>query len=395
MRIAIVAGEASGDILGAGLIEALKLRVPDVEVFGVSGPRMDAAGCESLASIDVLSVMGLVEVLKEVPRLIRFRKSLIEQIVQRQPDVVIGIDAPDFNLGLERRLRDRGIKTVHYVSPSVWAWRQGRVKGIARSVNLMLTLFPFEAAFYRDSGIPVRFVGHPLADAIQADPDRVAARERLGMDGGGRVLALLPGSRGSEIDRLAPAFLAAATTLCRRHPDLRCVLPAANPKARARLDELTRGFDLPLTVVDGESQTAMAAADVVMIASGTATLETLLPQSDFLTLHCPATPETTDLMTARTLAMLPDGAVLVNAARGALVDEAALIAALDAGKLAAAGLDCFKTEPGGNPAFSGYDNIFMLPHIGSATKQTRDAMGYRALDNLDAFFAGGEPRDLV
>jgi len=278
MRIAIVAGEASGDILGAGLIEALKLRVPDVEVFGVSGPRMDAAGCESLASIDVLSVMGLVEVLKEVPRLIRFRKSLIEQIVQRQPDVVIGIDAPDFNLGLERRLRDRGIKTVHYVSPSVWAWRQGRVKGIARSVNLMLTLFPFEAAFYRDSGIPVRFVGHPLADAIQADPDRVAARERLGMDGGGRVLALLPGSRGSEIDRLAPAFLAAATTLCRRHPDLRCVLPAANPKARARLDELTRGFDLPLTVVDGESQTAMAAADVVMIASGTATLETLLVQ---------------------------------------------------------------------------------------------------------------------
>lgn len=278
MRIAIVAGEASGDILGAGLIEALKRRVPDVEIFGVTGPRMDAAGCESLASIDVLSVMGLVEVLKEVPRLIRFRKSLIEQIVQRQPDVVIGIDAPDFNLGLERRLRDRGIKTVHYVSPSVWAWRQGRVKGIARSVDLMLTLFPFEAAFYRDSGIPVRFVGHPLADAIQADPDRTAARARLGMEGAGRVLALLPGSRGSEIDRLAPAFLAAATTLCKRHPDLRCVLPAANPKARARLDELTRGFDLPLTIVDGESQTAMAAADVVMIASGTATLETLLVQ---------------------------------------------------------------------------------------------------------------------
>ncbi len=278
MRIAIVAGEASGDILGAGLIEALKRRVPDVEVFGVTGPRMDAAGCESLASIDVLSVMGLVEVLKEVPRLMRFRKTLIEQIIQRQPDVVIGIDAPDFNLGLERRLRERGIKTVHYVSPSVWAWRQGRVKGIARSVDLMLTLFPFEAAFYRDSGIPVRFVGHPLADAIQADPDRTAARARLGMEGAGRVLALLPGSRGSEIDRLAPAFLAAATTLCKRHPDLRCVLPAANPKARARLDELTRGFDLPLTVVDGESQTAMAAADVVMIASGTATLETLLVQ---------------------------------------------------------------------------------------------------------------------
>jgi len=278
MRIAIVAGEASGDILGAGLIEALKRRVPDVEVFGVTGPRMDAAGCESLASIDVLSVMGLVEVLKEVPRLMRFRKTLIEQIIQRQPDVVIGIDAPDFNLGLERRLRERGIKTVHYVSPSVWAWRQGRVKGIARSVDLMLTLFPFEAAFYRDSGIPVRFVGHPLADAIQADPDRTAARARLGMEGAGRVLALLPGSRGSEIDRLAPAFLAAATTLCKRHPDLRCVLPAANPKARARLDELTRGFDLPLTIVDGESQTAMAAADVVMIASGTATLETLLVQ---------------------------------------------------------------------------------------------------------------------
>ncbi|WP_348675822.1 lipid-A-disaccharide synthase [uncultured Abyssibacter sp.] len=278
MRIAIVAGEASGDILGAGLIEALKRRVPDVEVFGVTGPRMDAAGCESLASIDVLSVMGLVEVLKEVPRLMRFRKTLIEQIIQRQPDVVIGIDAPDFNLGLERRLRARGIKTVHYVSPSVWAWRQGRVKGIARSVDLMLTLFLFEAAFYRDSGIPVRFVGHPLADAIQADPDRTAARARLGMEGAGRVLALLPGSRGSEIDRLAPAFLAAATTLCKRHPDLRCVLPAANPKARARLDELTRGFDLPLTVVDGESQTAMAAADVVMIASGTATLETLLVQ---------------------------------------------------------------------------------------------------------------------
>lgn len=276
MRIAIIAGEASGDILGAGLITALKQRVPNLEAFGVSGPRMEAAGCESLASIDVLSVMGLVEVLKEVPRLFRFRKQLIRQIVARKPDVVVGIDAPDFNLGLERRLRARGIKTVHYVSPSVWAWRQGRVKSIARSVDLMLTLFPFEAAFYEDSGIPVRFVGHPLADAIKADPDRREARVALGLAPNKPVIALLPGSRGSEIDRLAPVFLAAATRLQIAFPTLQCVMPAANVKAGQRLDQLSGGFPGSLTIVDGQSQTAMAAADAVMIASGTATLETLL-----------------------------------------------------------------------------------------------------------------------
>ncbi|WP_370300068.1 lipid-A-disaccharide synthase [Abyssibacter sp.] len=276
MRIAIIAGEASGDILGAGLITALKQRVPNLEAFGVSGPRMEAAGCESLASIDVLSVMGLVEVLKEVPRLFRFRKQLIRQIVARKPDVVVGIDAPDFNLGLERRLRARGIKTVHYVSPSVWAWRQGRVKGIANSVDLMLTLLPFEAEFYRDSGVPVRFVGHPLADAIPEDPDPLEARAVLGLPASGRVLALLPGSRGSEIERLGLPFLDAAERLCAGIPDLHCVLPAANDKARTRIEALLEGRNLPLTVVDGQAQTAMAASDVVLIASGTATLETLL-----------------------------------------------------------------------------------------------------------------------
>ncbi len=278
MRIAIIAGEASGDILGAGLVQALSCRVPDLQAFGVTGPRMTAAGCESLADIETLSVMGLVEVLKEVPRLVKFRRRLIEQILARKPDVVVGIDAPDFNLGLEKRLRARGIPTVHYVSPSVWAWRQGRVKHIAESVDLMLTLFPFEAAFYRDSGIPVRFVGHPLADQIAADPDPAAARQSLGLPDQGPVLALLPGSRGSEIDRLAPLFLQAAERLTHDMPGLHCILPAANAKARERLDALVAGSPLALTVVDGQSQAAMAAADAVLIASGTATLETLLVQ---------------------------------------------------------------------------------------------------------------------
>lgn len=278
MRIAIIAGEASGDILGAGLVEALTRRVPDLKAFGVTGPRMEAAGCESLAGIETLSVMGLVEVLKEVPRLLKFRRTLIDQILERKPDVVVGIDAPDFNLGVEKRLRARGIRTVHYVSPSVWAWRQGRVKGIAESVDLMLTLFPFEAAFYRDSGVPVRFVGHPLADQIQADPDALSARRQLGLEEAGRVLALLPGSRGSEIERLAPVFIQTAERLVKDMPDLHCVIPAANAAARARLDALAQQARVPLTIVDGQSQVAMAAANAVLIASGTATLETLLVQ---------------------------------------------------------------------------------------------------------------------
>lgn len=276
MKLAIVAGEASGDTLGAGLITALRQRVDHLEVIGVCGPEMRAAGARAIDDIESLSVMGLVEVLREVPRLVRLRARLVREIAAFDPDVVVGIDAPDFNLGLERRLKARGLRTLHYVSPSVWAWRRGRIKTIAASVHGMLTLFPFEADFYRESGVPVRFVGHPLADAIAPNPDRGEARRALGLPEAGRVLALLPGSRGSEIERLAPRFLDAAQRLCREMPDLHCVIPAAHARARSAIEPFVAARDLPVTVVDGQAQTAMAACDAMLIASGTATLEALL-----------------------------------------------------------------------------------------------------------------------
>lgn len=276
LRVALVAGEASGDILGAGLMQALRGRHPDVEFIGVGGPRMESLGLQSLFPMERLSVMGLVEVLGRLGELLKRRRHLTRTLIASQPDVFIGIDAPDFNLGLELKLRRAGIKTVHYVSPSVWAWRQKRVLKIREACDLMLTLFPFEARFYEEQRVPVCFVGHPLADTIDLHNDRGQARERLGLLGDGPVVALMPGSRGGEVARLGEVFLDAAVQLRALRPGVRFVLPCASAPRREQVEAMLAGRDLPLTLLDGQSHEALAACDAVLIASGTATLEALL-----------------------------------------------------------------------------------------------------------------------
>lgn len=276
MRVALVAGEASGDILGAGLMQALKTQHPAIEFIGVGGPLMQAQGLSSYFPMERLSVMGLVEVLGRLPELLSRRKRLINTLIAAKPDVCIGIDAPDFNLTLELKLRQAGIKTVHYVSPSVWAWRQKRVLKIRKACDLMLTLFPFEAQFYQDHQVPVRFVGHPLADTIPQQADRTAAREALELAHDQPVVALMPGSRGGEVSRLGSLFLDAAVRLRTLRPGIQFVLPCSSPERRAQIEQMLVGRDLPLTLLNGRSHEALAACDAVLIASGTATLEALL-----------------------------------------------------------------------------------------------------------------------
>ncbi|MCQ4323454.1 lipid-A-disaccharide synthase [Stutzerimonas stutzeri] len=276
LRVALVAGESSGDILGAGLMQALKALHGNVEFIGVGGSRMQAEGLVSYFPLERLAVMGLVEVLGRLPELLARRRRLVETLVEVRPDVFIGIDAPDFNLGLELKLRRAGIKTVHYVSPSVWAWRQKRVLKIREACDLMLTLFPFEAKFYDAHQVPVRFVGHPLADAIPLCADRAAARGALGLPQEGLVVALMPGSRGGEVARLGELFLSAAERLRAMRPGIRFVMPCASPERRLQLEQMLATRDLPLTLLDGRSHEALAACDAVLIASGTATLEALL-----------------------------------------------------------------------------------------------------------------------
>ncbi|MFK3724743.1 lipid-A-disaccharide synthase [Pseudomonas monteilii] len=273
--VALVAGEASGDILGSGLMRALKARHPDVRFIGVGGPLMEAEGLVSSFPMERLAVMGLVEVLGRLRELLKRRKALVADLIAQRPDVFIGIDAPDFNLDIELKLRRAGIKTVHYVSPSVWAWRQKRVLKIREGCDLMLTLLPFEARFYEEQGVPVRFVGHPLADTIALSADREAARAELGL-GDGPVVALMPGSRGEEVGRLGALFLDTARLLVERVPNLRFVVPCANTARRAQLEQMLAGRELPVTLLDGRSHQALAACDAVLIASGTATLEALL-----------------------------------------------------------------------------------------------------------------------
>ncbi|CRM03671.1 MULTISPECIES: lipid-A-disaccharide synthase [Pseudomonas] len=275
LRIALVAGEASGDILGAGLMRALKARHPAIEFIGVGGPLMQAEGLTSYFPMERLSVMGLVEVLGRLRELLARRKLLIQTLIDEKPDVFIGIDAPDFTLNIELKLRQAGIKTVHYVSPSVWAWRQKRVLKIREGCDLMLTLLPFEARFYEEKGVPVRFVGHTLADAIPLQADRDAARTELGLVAG-PLVALMPGSRGGEVGRLGSLFFDAAERLQALKPGVRFVLPCASPQRRAQIETLLQGRNLPLTLLDGQSHLALAACDAVLIASGTATLEALL-----------------------------------------------------------------------------------------------------------------------
>ena len=273
--VALVAGEASGDILGSGLMRAIKARHPDVRFIGVGGPLMEAEGMTSYFPMERLAVMGLVEVLGRLRELLKRRKLLIQTLIDERPDVFIGIDAPDFTLNIELKLRQAGIKTAHYVSPSVWAWRQKRVLKIREGCDLMLTLLPFEARFYEEQGVPVRFVGHPLADTIPLEADRGAARAELGL-GDGPVIALMPGSRGGEVGRLGALFLDAAQRLRELVPGVRFVLPCASAARRAQVEQMLAGRDLPLTLLDGQSHKALAACDAVLIASGTATLEAML-----------------------------------------------------------------------------------------------------------------------
>ncbi|MFZ9585530.1 MAG: lipid-A-disaccharide synthase, partial [Pseudohongiellaceae bacterium] len=280
MRIGILAGESSGDILGAGLMQALRERVADVRFEGIGGPLMEAQGLKSEVPMERLSVMGLVEPLRRLPELLAIRRRVVQHFLATPPDVFIGIDSPDFTLGIEEQLRARGIKTVHYVSPSVWAWRQGRIRKIVRAVDLMLTLFPFEAAFYRNHPLRVECVGHPLADLIPLQPDRRAAREALGLPQQAKVLAVLPGSRLSEVQRLAAVFLAAATRLLQPQPDLVILLPCATAAGRLFVQGLPEAHSLlatgQLRISLGDSREVMTAADAVLLASGTATLEALL-----------------------------------------------------------------------------------------------------------------------
>ncbi|WP_425476951.1 lipid-A-disaccharide synthase [Novilysobacter arseniciresistens] len=281
-RIALVAGEASGDLLGAGLVERLKQRWPHAEFVGIGGDTMRAAGMDTWFDASELSVMGLAEVLRHLPRLLRLRRELRQRVLDWKPDVFIGIDAPDFNLGVERWLKQRGIRTVHYVSPSVWAWREKRAAKIGLSADRVLCLFPMEPAIYERHGVDARFVGHPLADTMPLEPDRDAARRELGLAGDRPLLALLPGSRVGEIERLGNDFLAAAARVLAAEPALQVVAPMASGHARAAFERVlaahpdAAALHPALRVIDGNARTLMIASDVILLASGTATLEAML-----------------------------------------------------------------------------------------------------------------------
>ena len=274
MRIGLVAGEASGDLLGAGLIRALREAIPDLECEGVAGPAMQAEGCVALEQADALTVFGLVEPLWEIPRLLRLRRMLLRRWAASPPDVFVGIDAPDFNLGLEKKLRQRGIRTAHYVSPSVWAWRPGRVRSIARAVDKVLCILPFEPELYREHDVDAIFVGHPMADNIARVSDQPAARRALGLSAG-QVVAVLPGSRMTEVSRLGPVFAAACALLAAEYPALRFVAPMATGEIRQLFTEQLQhsGVSELFTLLDGDAGRAMAAANVVLLASGTAALQ--------------------------------------------------------------------------------------------------------------------------
>jgi lipid-A-disaccharide synthase len=274
----LVAGEASGDNLGGPLIEALAERAPNSRFFGIAGPRMAEAGCEAWFSADELAVMGLAEIVRHLPRLLRLRRELLERFAATAPDAYVGIDSPEFNLRVAAALKRRGIPTVQYVSPQVWAWRQGRVRTIGQSVDLVLCVLPFEPAFYAAHSVRAVFVGHPLADRIPFEIDGRAARAALGLPEVGEVVAVLPGSRAGEVTKLGPPFAATLAWLQARRPSLRFVAPMANAGARERFErDLHEHAPLAeVHLVDGRAHEAIAASDAVLVASGTATLETAL-----------------------------------------------------------------------------------------------------------------------
>jgi len=276
--IVLVAGETSGDNLGAHLIEALRARMPDARFAGIPGPRMLAAGCEAWDRAEDLAVMGLFEIIPHLPRLLRIRRNLLKRVLAAKPDVYVGVDFKEFNLRVARRVKEQGIRTVQYVSPQIWAWRQGRVKTIGRAVDLVLCLLPFEKRFYDEHGVRAVFVGHPLADQIPLHVDSHAARAALGLDADGTYIALLPGSRHGEVARLSPDFAATVAWLRQQRPELKFLAALANEGAHrtfaAALD--AAGVRDRVTLVDGNAQQVMAASDVILLASGTATLEATL-----------------------------------------------------------------------------------------------------------------------
>jgi lipid-A-disaccharide synthase len=277
VRIGMVVGEVSGDQLGAGLIRALKAQNPAVRLEGVAGPAMREAGCDVWEDAESLAVMGLVEPIKVLPRLLRLRRSLVKRWSENPPDVFVGIDAPDFNLGLEQSLRKQGITTVHYVSPTVWAWRQGRVRKVAKAVDKVLCIFPFEEKFYEAHDVAAEFVGHPLADGIDANVDVDAVRKELGLSAE-RIVAVLPGSRSNEISRLGPVFTEACARLIDRFADIQFIAPMVNPRLRTvfATHVAKSGIGDHIKLVDGKAESVIAAADVVLLASGTASLQTAL-----------------------------------------------------------------------------------------------------------------------
>ena len=279
LRIAMVAGEASSDLLASHLIKALQRHLPDAEFFGIGGPKMQAVGFKALWPAEKLAVHGYVDALKNYRELSGIRSSLLDLLKKDPPAAFIGVDAPDFSLWLEKRLKDSGIPAIHFVSPSIWAWRRGRLKGIARAVSHMLCLFPFEPELYRAAGVPVSYVGHPLADVFPLVPNRAAMRETLQISPGGPVFAFLPGSRQSEVRNLADTYIATAAALHERHPGARFLVPLATRETRLLFEEALRRhahLDLPIRILFGHAVEAMIAADVVLVASGTATLEAAL-----------------------------------------------------------------------------------------------------------------------
>jgi lipid-A-disaccharide synthase len=278
LRIGIVAGESSGDQLGAALITALRSLIPNVRFFGMAGPKMIAAGCDAWAASEEIAVMGLAEVLPHLPRILRLRSSLVARFRATRPHVFVGIDSPAFNLGLAKQLRSPDCKTVQYVAPQVWAWRQGRVHGIRRACDLVLCLLPFETEFFEKNGVRAVFVGHPLADQIPLEVDRLAARAALGVDSSSTTVALLPGSRLGEVERLGGDFVRAAAFIAGRRPEIQFISPMASVRVRQAFERKISEVPLAPTIrlFDGQSQPVLAAADAVIVASGTASLETLL-----------------------------------------------------------------------------------------------------------------------